>query len=71
MADEIAARLELLAELGAALARRKDDLVSAQGEDSGAPCTIAALEVDLAVEHLKTMAEEVQYVQGPPRVHAA
>ena len=30
----------------------------------GAPCTIAALEVDLAVEHLKTMAEEVPYVQG-------
>ncbi len=64
MADEITARLELLAKLGEALARRKDDLVSAQGDDSGAPCTIAALEVDLAVEHLKTMAEEVPYVQG-------
>ena len=50
--------------MGEALARRKDDLVAAQGEDIGAPCTIAAFEVDLAVEHLKTMAEEVQYVQG-------
>jgi succinate-semialdehyde dehydrogenase/glutarate-semialdehyde dehydrogenase len=64
MADEITRRLELLAKLGEALAWRRDDLVAAQGEDIGAPCTIAAFEVDLAVEHLKTMAEEVPQVQG-------
>ncbi len=64
MRDEIAARLELLAQLGEALARRKDDLVESQGEDIGAPCTVAGLEVDLAVDHLKTMAAEVPYVQG-------
>jgi len=64
MTEAITARLELLAELGEALAKRKEDLVAAQGEDIGAPCTIAAFEVDLAVEHLKTMAEEVSYVQG-------
>ena len=64
MTNAIAARLELLAKLGESLARRRDDLVAAQGEDIGAPCTIAAFEVDLAVEHLKTMAEEVSYVQG-------
>jgi betaine-aldehyde dehydrogenase len=62
--DEIERRLELLARLGAALSRRKADLVAAQVEDIGAPCTVAALEVDLAVEHLKTMAAEVQYVEG-------
>ena len=64
MTDAIAARLELLAQLGEALARRRDDLVESQGEDIGAPCTIAGLEVDLAVDHLKTMAAEVPYVQG-------
>ena len=64
MADVIAARLDLLADLAQALAQRQDDLVTSQGEDIGAPCTIAAFEVDLAVEHLKTMATEVPYVQG-------
>jgi acyl-CoA reductase-like NAD-dependent aldehyde dehydrogenase len=64
MADVIAARLDLLAKLAEALAQRQDDLVAAQGEDIGAPCSIAAFEVDLAVEHLKTMAAEVPYVEG-------
>ena len=64
MTDEITRRLELLAKLGESLARHKDDLVAAQGQDSGAPCAIAAFEVDLAVEHLKTMAEEVPWVTG-------
>ena len=64
MIAEITRRLELLAELGEALARRRDDLMAAQGEDMGAPCTIAGLEVDLAVAHLKTLAEEAPYVEG-------
>ncbi len=64
MTDAIDARLEFLAELGESLAKRKEDLVAAQGEDIGAPRTIAAFEVDLAVEHLKTMAEEVPHVKG-------
>ncbi len=64
MTDAIDTRLELLAALGESLAKRKEDLVAAQGEDIGAPCTIAAFEVDLAVEHLKTMAEEVPYIKG-------
>ena len=64
MIAEISGRLELLAELGEALARRRDDLMAAQGEDMGAPCSIAGLEVDLAVAHLKTLAEEAPYVEG-------
>ncbi|MGA7562652.1 MAG: aldehyde dehydrogenase family protein, partial [Desulfobaccales bacterium] len=64
MIAEMGERLESLAELGEALARRRDDLVAAQGEDNGAPCTVAGLEVDLAVAHLKTMAEEAPYVEG-------
>ncbi|MFZ0051453.1 MAG: aldehyde dehydrogenase family protein [Desulfobaccales bacterium] len=64
MIAEITRRLELLAELGEALARRRDDLMAAEGEDMGAPCRIAGLEVDLAVAHLKTLAEEAPYVEG-------
>ena len=64
MTGEIARRLAMLAELAEALARRRADLIEAEGEDIGAPCTIAGLEVDLAVEHLKTMAAEVPQVQG-------
>lgn len=64
MSEKIAARLALLHALAERLARRRDDLAAAQGEDIGAPCAIAALEVDLAVDHLKTMAEEVPYVAG-------
>ena len=64
MIAEMSERLELLAELGEVLARRRDDLVAAQGEDMGAPCTIAGQEVDLAVAHLKSMAEETPYVEG-------
>src|SRR5512143_1989062 len=61
---EMAARLELCARLGERLKQRRDDLVAAEGEDMGAPCTIAGLEVDLAVEHLATMAREVPLVAG-------
>ena len=65
MTDEIAsAPGGCWPDLGEALARRRDDLVESQGEDIGAPCTIAGLEVDLAVDHLKTMAAEVPQVQG-------
>src|SRR5208337_1377079 len=64
MRAEITRRLESLAALGEALARRRDDLMAAEGEDMGAPCLIAGQEVDLAVGHLKTLAEEAPYVEG-------
>ncbi len=64
MTPEIAARLKMLHELGERLARRRDDLVAAAGEDMGAPCTVAGIEVDLAAEHLQTMAVEVPQVAG-------
>lgn len=38
--------------------------MAAAGEDLGTPCTIAGLEVDLAVEHLQTMALEAPLVAG-------
>jgi acyl-CoA reductase-like NAD-dependent aldehyde dehydrogenase len=64
MSREMEARLEVLKELGARLAARRAELVAAAGADLGAPCTIAGLEVDLAVEHLETMAVEVPWVEG-------
>lgn len=64
MTDEVAARLERLAELGEALARELHDLIEAQAEDIGAPYRITDLEVGLAVEHLQSMAAEVPDVEG-------
>jgi len=64
MTREIQTRLKLLTELGERLAARREALVTAAGEDTGTPSAIAGLEVDLAVEHLKTMALEVPYVEG-------
>jgi acyl-CoA reductase-like NAD-dependent aldehyde dehydrogenase len=60
----IEARLQLLKELGERLARRREELVAAAAADSGAPCTIAGIEVDLAVDYLKTMSEETPNVAG-------
>ncbi|MDP3183181.1 MAG: aldehyde dehydrogenase [Desulfobaccales bacterium] len=64
MSPEIEARLELLRQLAERLAVRREALVTAAGEDTGTPGTIAGLEVDLAVEHLHTMALEVPQVEG-------
>jgi len=61
---ELEDRLARLSLLGENLAVSREDLVAAAGEDIGTPCTTAGLEVDLAVQHLKTMAEELPYVQG-------
>jgi len=64
MTHEITQRLAILAELGQGLARRREELIAAQGEDIGAACTIAGIEVDLAAQHLQTMAEEAPQVAG-------
>lgn len=64
MPDELASRLQVLQEVAARLVRRREDLIAAEGEDIGTPCSAAAMEVDLAVEHLQTMAVEAVYVAG-------
>jgi acyl-CoA reductase-like NAD-dependent aldehyde dehydrogenase len=64
MSTDINDRLQMLADLGDRLARRREDLAAAAADDVGAPCRIARLEVDLAVEHLQTMAVEVPHVAG-------
>jgi acyl-CoA reductase-like NAD-dependent aldehyde dehydrogenase len=64
MGPEMEGRLKLCAQLGERLLERRRDLVAAEGEDIGSPCTIVGVEVDLAVEHLQTMAVEVPWVAG-------
>ena len=53
--------LKVLKRLGERLAARRAALIEAAGEDTGTPCTVAGMEIDLAVEHLLTMD------QGGPR----
>jgi acyl-CoA reductase-like NAD-dependent aldehyde dehydrogenase len=64
MDPEIETRLKLLQEVAARLAAAREELVAAAAEDIGAPHRITGTEVDLAVEHLQTMAVEVPYVEG-------
>ncbi len=64
MDRKIEQRLRLLQEVAARLAQRREELVAAAVEDIGAPCRVTGLEVDLAVEHLRTMALEAPYVEG-------
>ncbi len=64
MAQEFGPRLAVLRQLADRLEKRRADLIEASGEDIGTPCTAAAMEVDMAVEHLRTMEEEVPYVKG-------
>jgi acyl-CoA reductase-like NAD-dependent aldehyde dehydrogenase len=64
MSQDFAPRLAVLHELAQRLRWRRSDLVAAEGEDTGTPLTAAAMEVDMAVEHLSTMALEVPQVQG-------
>jgi betaine-aldehyde dehydrogenase len=64
MSNEFAPRLEILQKLADRLEQRRADLIEAEGEDIGTPCSAVAMEVDMAVEHLRTMALEVPYVAG-------
>jgi len=64
MAQDFGPRLAVLDELAERLARRRADLAEAEAEDIGTPCTAVAMEVDMAVSHLRTMAQEVPFVAG-------
>ena len=64
MSNEFAPRLEILQQLADRLEQRRDDLMEAEAEDIGTPCSAVAMEVDMAVEHLRTMAQEVPLVAG-------
>ena len=64
MSNEFAPRLEILQKLADRLEQRQDDLMEAEAEDIGTPCSAVAMEVTMAVEHLRTMAQEVPWVAG-------
>ena len=64
MEPDIDKRLKLLQELAARLAAAREGMLAAAAEDIGAPHRVTGIEVDLAVEHLQTMATEVKYVEG-------
>ena len=64
MSNEFAPRLEILEKLADRLEQRQDDLIEAEAEDIGTPCSAVAMEVTMAVEHLRTMAQEVPLVSG-------
>jgi len=64
MSNECAPRLEILQQLADRLEQSRNDLIAAEAEDIGTPCTAAAMEVNMAVSHLRTMALEVPLVAG-------
>jgi acyl-CoA reductase-like NAD-dependent aldehyde dehydrogenase len=64
MSNEFVPRLAGLYELAERLVRRRGDLAEAEAEDIGTPCGAVGMEVDMAVEHLRTMALEVPLVEG-------
>jgi succinate-semialdehyde dehydrogenase/glutarate-semialdehyde dehydrogenase len=64
MSDAIAPRLEILQELADRLEQRRADVIEAEAEDIGTPFSAAAMEMDMAVSHLRTMALEVPEVEG-------
>jgi len=64
MSNEFAPRLALLQQLADRLEQRRADFIAAEAEDIGAPCAAVAMEVDMAVEHLRTMALEAPLVVG-------
>jgi len=64
MSDEFAPRLEILQQLADRLEQRRAEFIVAEGEDIGTPCSAVAMEVDMAVSHLRTMALEAPFVAG-------
>jgi len=57
-------RLAEIHRLARRLAERKKDLIRAAADDAGFPATVTAVEVDLAVDYLRTMDQEVPWVRG-------
>ena len=64
MSDAMAVRLEILEQLADRMEQRRADFMTAEGEDIGTPCSAVAMEMDMAVSHLRTMALEVPGVEG-------
>ncbi len=57
-------RVELLKELGERFEKRKEELIEGFACDIGVAVKIGSAEVEITVDYLKTMEEEVQWVEG-------
>ena len=61
---EAAGRFEQILELAQRLENRKSDLQAAAAADAGFPVSVTGMEVDLAVRHLRTMEEEIPWIEN-------
>jgi len=57
-------RFEQILELAQRLENRKSDLQAAAAADAGFPVSVTGMEVDLAVRHLRTMEEEIPWIEN-------
>ena len=62
--DKFKARLEEIQRLADVLDRHKTDLMEAAAYDAGFPVKITSIEVDLSVDHLRTMDKEIPWVEN-------
>jgi acyl-CoA reductase-like NAD-dependent aldehyde dehydrogenase len=57
-------RFEQILELAQRLENRKSDLQAAAAADAGFPVSVTGMEVDTAVSHLRTMDEEIPWIEN-------
>src|SRR5208282_5680257 len=57
-------RFEQILELAQRLENRKFDLLAAAAADAGFPVSVTGMEVDLALRHLRTMEEEMPWIEN-------
>jgi len=62
--DKFKARLDEIQHLADAIDRNKTNLMEAAAYDAGFPIKITSIEVDLSVGHLRTMDEEIPWVEN-------
>lgn len=62
--DVFKARLDEIRRLADVLDRHKTDLMEAAAYDAGFPVKITSIEVDLSVDHLRTMDKEIPWVEN-------
>ncbi len=62
--DKFKARLDEIQRLADAIDRHKTDLMEAAAYDAGFPVKITSIEVDLSVDHLRTMDKEIPWVEN-------
>ena len=60
--EKFKSRLEEIDRLADAIEREKVKLMKAAADDAGFPVKITSVEVDLAVDHLRTMEEEMSWI---------